>query len=143
MNLIDSNASLQSSHGFKLNTIAWVVELTYLQVVVKRESLLGGQSKAGCSVTLVSANQASLNSGLTYRVFSCDVTTAMLVSLNNGTTASCPLLFLGELNSTFVLAEKPAHRSREPKYHSNINRRPISSIIGNSLTTLKDTTTPA
>ena len=64
LNLIDSNASLQSSHGFKLNTIAWVVELTYLHVVVKRESLLGGESKACCTVTLVSANQASRNSGL-------------------------------------------------------------------------------
>ena len=60
LNLIDSNASLQSSHGFKLNTVAWVVELTYLHEVVKRESLLGGQSK----VTMVSANKASRNSGL-------------------------------------------------------------------------------
>ena len=28
-NLIDSHASLQSSHVRKLNTVAWVVELTY------------------------------------------------------------------------------------------------------------------
>ena len=37
-NLIDRHASLQSSHGCKLNTDAWVVELTYLHVVVKCES---------------------------------------------------------------------------------------------------------
>ena len=39
-NLTDSHACLQSSHGCKLNTVAWVVELTYLHVVVKCESLL-------------------------------------------------------------------------------------------------------
>ena len=49
-NLIDSHPSLQSSHGCKLNTIAWVVELTYLQVVVKCESLLVGHGKARCTV---------------------------------------------------------------------------------------------
>ena len=49
-NLIDSHASLQSSHSCKLNTVAWVVELTYLHVVVKCESLLGGQGKARCTV---------------------------------------------------------------------------------------------
>ena len=105
----------------------------------------GRQSKAGCSVTLASANQASRNSGLTYRVFSCDVTTAMLVSLNNGTTVMLmsPTIPRGIELYSFVLAEKPAHRSREPKHHSNINKRPIPSITGNSLTTLKDTITPA
>ena len=39
-------ASLQSSHGCKLNTVAWLVELTYVHVVLKRESLLGGLGKA-------------------------------------------------------------------------------------------------
>ena len=136
MNLIDSNASLQSSHGFKLNTIAWVVELTYLHVVVKRESLLSGQSKAGCSVTLVRANQASLNSGLTYRVFSCDVTTAMLVSLDNGTTASCPLLFLGELNSTLLFWLKNLltdHVSQNTKVTSIDVQSHQSSVIRSQL----------
>ena len=41
-----------------------MVELTYLHVVVKRESLLGGQGKARRTVTLVSTNQVSRNSGL-------------------------------------------------------------------------------
>ena len=47
-NLIDSDASLQSSHGCTcmLNTVAWVVELTYLHVIVKFEGLLGGHGKA-------------------------------------------------------------------------------------------------
>ena len=31
--MIDSHASLQSSHSCKLNTVEWVVELTYLQVM--------------------------------------------------------------------------------------------------------------
>ena len=35
VNLIGSHASLQSLHGCKLNTVAWVVELTYLHVIVK------------------------------------------------------------------------------------------------------------
>ena len=43
---ISSYASLQSSYGCK--TVAWVVELTYLQVVVKCESLLGGYGKLHC-----------------------------------------------------------------------------------------------
>ena len=34
----------------KLNTIAWVVELTYLHIVVKCESLLGGYGKVRCTV---------------------------------------------------------------------------------------------
>ena len=33
-NLIDSHACLQSSQGCKLNTVTWVVELTYLHIVV-------------------------------------------------------------------------------------------------------------
>ena len=45
-NLSESRASLQSSHGCKLNTVAWLVELTYVHVVLKRESLLGGLGKA-------------------------------------------------------------------------------------------------
>ena len=49
-NLIDSHASLQKSHGCKLNTVAWVVELTYFHVVVKCESLFGGHGKACCTV---------------------------------------------------------------------------------------------
>ena len=51
MNLIDSHASLQSSHSCKLNTVAWVVVLTYLHVFVKCESLLGGHGMARCTVT--------------------------------------------------------------------------------------------
>ena len=42
---------MQSSHSYKLNTVAWVVELTYLHVIVKCESLLGGHGKARCTVT--------------------------------------------------------------------------------------------
>ena len=53
VNLIDSHASLQSSHSCKLNTVAWVVELTNLHVVVKCESLLGGHDKARCTVISV------------------------------------------------------------------------------------------
>ena len=50
---IDSHASLpQSSHGCKLNTAAWVVELPYLQVVVQPESLFGNHGKARCTVTI-------------------------------------------------------------------------------------------
>ena len=37
VNLIDSHASLQSSHNCKLNNVAWVVELAYLRVIVKCE----------------------------------------------------------------------------------------------------------
>ena len=33
-----------------MNTVAWVVELTYLHVVVKCESWLGGHGKARCTV---------------------------------------------------------------------------------------------
>ena len=51
MNLIDSHASLQSSHSCNLNTFVGVVKLTYLHVVVKCESLLGGYSKARCTVS--------------------------------------------------------------------------------------------
>ena len=51
VNLIESHALLQSSHSRKLNTVAWVVELMYLQVSVKCESLLGGNSKVHCTVT--------------------------------------------------------------------------------------------
>ena len=36
---------------FKFNTVAWVVELTYLHVLVICESLLGGHGKARCTVT--------------------------------------------------------------------------------------------
>ena len=50
VNLIDSHASLQSSRSCKLNTVAWVVGLTYLHVVVKCKSLLGGHGKARCTV---------------------------------------------------------------------------------------------
>ena len=49
-NLIGSHACLQNSHGRKLNTVAWVVELTHSHVVVKCESLLGGHGKACCTV---------------------------------------------------------------------------------------------
>ena len=45
-NLVESRDSLQSSHGCKLNTVAWLVELTHVHVVLKRESLLGGLGKA-------------------------------------------------------------------------------------------------
>ena len=52
VNLIDSHATLQSFHFCKLNTITWVVELIDVttRVVIKRESLLGGHSKACCTV---------------------------------------------------------------------------------------------
>ena len=50
VNLIDNHASLQSSHSCKLKIVAWVVELTYLHVIVKCESLLGGHCKARCTV---------------------------------------------------------------------------------------------
>ena len=53
VNLIDRHASLQSSSSCKLNTVAWVIELTNLQVVVKCESLLGGHGKARCTVISV------------------------------------------------------------------------------------------
>ena len=43
-------------HGFKLNTVAWVVELTYLCIVVKCESFLGGHGKARCTVTVKCKN---------------------------------------------------------------------------------------
>ena len=49
MNLIDSHASLQSSHSCKLNA-AWVVGLTYLHVVVKCQSLSGGHGEERCTV---------------------------------------------------------------------------------------------
>ena len=48
--MIDSHASLQSSYSCKLNTVEWVVELTYLQVIVKCESFSGGHGKARCNV---------------------------------------------------------------------------------------------
>ena len=51
VNLIDSDASLQSSHCCKLITIAWVFELMYLYVIFKCENLLGGQGKARCTVS--------------------------------------------------------------------------------------------
>ena len=50
-NFIDSHASLQSSYGCYLNTVAWVVELTYLHVVDKCESLLGGHGMARCTAS--------------------------------------------------------------------------------------------
>ena len=52
MNLFDCHASLKSSHSCKLNTVAWVVELAYLHVIVKCESLLGGHGKARCTVNV-------------------------------------------------------------------------------------------
>ena len=56
MNLIDSHGSLQSSHSCKLNTVAWVVELTYFLVIVKCESLLGGYGKVRCTVRAFAAD---------------------------------------------------------------------------------------
>ena len=38
-NLIDSQASLQSSNGFVLNAVAWVVELTFSHVIGKCETV--------------------------------------------------------------------------------------------------------
>ena len=52
VNFIDSHAYLQSWHCCKLNPIAWVVELTYLHVIVKCESLLGGHGEARCTITI-------------------------------------------------------------------------------------------
>ena len=51
--------SLQSSHSCKLNTVAWVVELTYLHIVVKCESLLGGHGKACCTVDIIKVSTLS------------------------------------------------------------------------------------
>ena len=45
--------NLQSSQSCKLNTIAWVVELTYLHIIDKCESLLGGHDKARCTVIFI------------------------------------------------------------------------------------------
>lgn len=50
-NLIDSHACLQSSHGSKLNTVAWIVELTHLHVVVKCENLSSVHDKTHCIVS--------------------------------------------------------------------------------------------
>ena len=50
VNFTDSHASLQRSHSCKLHTVARVVELTYLHVIVKCKSLLGGHGKARCTV---------------------------------------------------------------------------------------------
>ena len=49
-NLIDSHACSQNSHGSRLNTVAWVADLTYLHVVVNCENLLGGHGKARWTV---------------------------------------------------------------------------------------------
>ena len=40
--------------NYNLNTVVWVVELTYLHIVVKCESLLGGHGKVRCTVSLSS-----------------------------------------------------------------------------------------
>ena len=50
VNLIGSRASRQTSYCCKSNTVAWVVELTYLHVVVTCESLLGCNGKVRCTV---------------------------------------------------------------------------------------------
>ena len=50
--MIDSHASLQSSDGCKLDAMARIVELTYLNVVIKCESLRGGHGKARKTVNL-------------------------------------------------------------------------------------------
>ena len=51
----DRHACLQGSHGSKqrskLNTAAWIVELAYLHVVVKCESLWSGYDKTHCTVS--------------------------------------------------------------------------------------------
>ena len=49
-NLNDSRASRETSYCCKLNTVAWVVELTYLHVVVTCESLSDGNGKVRCTV---------------------------------------------------------------------------------------------
>ena len=56
VNLIDSHASLQSLYSCKLNTVARVVELTYLHVIVKCKSLLGGHGKGRCTVKYISTH---------------------------------------------------------------------------------------
>ena len=43
-----------------MNTVAWVVKLTYLHVVVNCESLLGGHGKARCAVTVTRAQKIAL-----------------------------------------------------------------------------------
>ena len=50
-NLIDSHVSLQSLNGCNWNTVAWVVELTFLHAIVKCESLLAGHGKVCCIVS--------------------------------------------------------------------------------------------
>lgn len=52
VHLIDSDASLQSSQRYKLNTVAWVVDLTNLHVFVNCESLLRGHEEAPSTATL-------------------------------------------------------------------------------------------
>ena len=63
--------NLQSSHSCKLNTIAWVVELTYLHVVVKCESLLGGHSKARCTVKQMNLSHTTRTQADSGRNVSC------------------------------------------------------------------------
>ena len=82
VNLIDNHASLQSSHSCKLNIVAWVVELTYLHVIVKCESLLGGHGKARCTVTLQ----------IVYKEYKCVSTSLQTISA-----------FLGELFSQLLI----------------------------------------
>ena len=45
--------ALGKLYDCKLNTVAWVVELTYLRVVVECESLLDGHGKACCTVIII------------------------------------------------------------------------------------------
>ena len=50
VSLIDSHAPCNVRTVVSWNTVASVVELTYLHVVVKCESLLDGHGKARCTV---------------------------------------------------------------------------------------------
>ena len=68
MNLIDSHASCKIC-SCKLNTVAWVIELTYLDVIVECESLLGGHGEACCNVKVlkISREVGKCNSRLKFQ----------------------------------------------------------------------------
>ena len=65
--MIDSHSSLQSLHSCKLNTVAWVGELTHLHVhvIVKCESLLGGHGKACYTVIHMALDRVGKGDPLT------------------------------------------------------------------------------
>ena len=69
--LIDSHACMQTLYSSKLNIVAWVVELTYLNVTLvdKCHTSSGGHSKARCAVTFhYQKLEISLLHSLTHRI---------------------------------------------------------------------------